>query len=99
MEGGGALEEIDKVHHMEIVEFGYVICCHLDPLKTSHSKPCICVSSHKVGSCFLFTYVYQYAWLMHNKDTSTEVEIQDVVAHLLRRSKELSVWEMLRGAS
>jgi hypothetical protein len=34
---------------------------------------------------------------MHNKDTSARVEIQDVVAHLLGTSKELSVGEMLGG--
>jgi hypothetical protein len=34
---------------------------------------------------------------MHNKDTSTRVDIQDIVAHFLGASKELSVGEIFGG--
>ena len=87
-----------NVGSMEIEESGYVICSHSNPLESSNSKRCIRESPYIAsGCCDYFTYADWYAWLMHSKDTYARVEIQDIVAHFLKTSKDLSVGEMLGG--
>jgi len=94
----GTLQLEENVEKMDIEELGNAICSHPDPFETSHSGPCIHVSSDTYGTRWnWFTYGGQYAWSMHNKDNSTIVETCDVVSHLLEIRKELGVEEMLVG--